>query len=847
MRRNRIFNLFLLFFLTSLQSLQAQFDKLQIAPAPAWTISVAAQGESEVLGASGGYRYKLLDFQTNVETQERYKHLIVSILNSDGVQAMSDFSFEFDPAYQKIDFHFINIIRNGQTIKKLSLDDAQVIQREQSADRFLYDGNLSVVFNLKDVRVGDKIDYAFTLRGFNPVYNGKYTSYTNLNYQDPMDKIHKRLLVSDKRNLVYKSVNGAIEPNVSNANGLKVLTWNLSDVEQFSYDTNVPIWYDAQQSYHYSEFQDWSEVVDWALPLFKISKNDKTILRKELDRLVKKESKEADLLNIVRFVQDDIRYLGFETGLNTMKPYAPSKILDQRFGDCKDKSLLLVSLLKLYGEQAFPVLVHSSKGHSLPQKLPSPEVFNHCVVMLEWNGEKIFIDPTIQNQGGSLEYLSFPDYKNGLVLKQGVKELESMAFKNGPELIIQEMIDVKEIGSAAITVRSEYYGSKADYIRSYFNGNNMADIKREYVNFYSSLYPNVQLSGDIKFMDYDRNSTNKIIIEEYYEVPDIWRFTEDSSRQYFEVNSLILNSSLNYPGSPERTMPYFTPGKDKFFQKTTVSMYEDWGVTPINNTIMNEAFTYVSSAYGNGNEIFVDYEYETFRDFVSASQAAQVINDAKSVSNDLSFFIYKNSDSATYTLSWLNVMLLVLVLLLFVYMFVRYDKSEMLNPLPPKDRLSEEVFGGWLLLVMIGVSITPFYTGYTLFSESTYFNAVILDQLKEMEETFELYLIIEFELIVNSAFFLFSCYFAYCFFSKRTIIPKLAIVFYSTSFLIVFIDLMLLKIFVPEHLSATDLGDYTGQIVRSFFTAAVWIPYFLKSERVKKTFVRTPLLPKVKY
>ena len=835
-------------FVFSFHLVLAQHDKIFISSVPGWVASVDNFNETKNdIGATGGYKYRLIDFQTNVETQERFKHLNVSVLNSKGIQEMSDLSFDFDPSFQEIHFHYINIKRDGNLISKLSLADAKVIQREQSAERFLYDGNLSVVFNLTDIRVGDEIDYAFTLKGFNPVYGGQFASYTNLNYQDPISKIHKRLLISENKKLNFQSVNGAEEPTITKSDNLKILTWEIDNVDQFNYDANVPIWYDAQQSYQYSEYDNWNDLVKWALPLFQISKSDNQFLKKELDGIIKNGTKESKILNVIRFVQDNVRYLGFESGLNTMKPYSPKKVITQRFGDCKDKSLLLVGLLRHLDVNAYPMLVHSSKGYSLPDKLPSPDVFNHCVVALEWKGNEIFIDPTIQNQGGSLDYISFPDYKYGLILKNGIEQLDSIAFKNGPELIVQEMINVKENGAAEITVRSEYYGYKADYIRSFFLSNDMTDIKHEYVNFYSSLFPNVQLQRDVKYLDYDRNSTNKIIVEEYYNVQDVWKFTEDSSRQYFEVNPLVLSSSINYPGSPERTMPYYTPGKEKFFQKTTVTMYEDWGISPINKTIVNEAFTYTSAAYGSGNQIVVDYEYESFKDYVSASQAAGVIADANSMSNDLSFYVYKNSESDVFKLSWLNVGIVGLLIAIFIYLIMQYDKSELLNPLPPSDRLSEEVFGGWLLLLMVGISVTPIYQAYSIFSESAYFNANVLEQLRVMEDTFELFLIIEAELVINMSFFLFSCYFVYCFFTKRTIVPQMAIVFYSSSFLIVVLDLLLLKMFVPDHISNIDMNDSTGQMLRSFVAAVIWIPYFLKSERVKKTFVRTPLNPVLKY
>ena len=85
---------------------------------------------------------------------------------------------------------------------------------------------------------------------------------------------------------------------------------------------------------------------------------------------------------IVRFVQDDVRYVGVEIGENSHRPHTPAWVLDRGFGDCKDKSLLLVSLLRAAGLEAWPSLVHASAGQRLPKSTPSPDVFNHAIVQV---------------------------------------------------------------------------------------------------------------------------------------------------------------------------------------------------------------------------------------------------------------------------------------------------------------------------------------------------------------------------------------------------------------------------------------------------------------------------------
>ena len=102
---------------------------------------------------------------------------------------MSDLNVEFDPSYEQLAFHAISIHRPGQSqvINQLP-GDIRTVQREESMDRYLYDGSLTAIVNLADVRVGDIVEFAYTKKGYNPVYDGYYSTRINFNYTTSYEK-----------------------------------------------------------------------------------------------------------------------------------------------------------------------------------------------------------------------------------------------------------------------------------------------------------------------------------------------------------------------------------------------------------------------------------------------------------------------------------------------------------------------------------------------------------------------------------------------------------------------------------------------------------------------------------
>src|SRR5688500_15976321 len=138
------------------------------------------------------------------------------------------------------------------------------------------------------------------------------------------------------------------------------------------------------------------------------------------------QSPEQRTVAALRFVQDEIRYLGIELGRYSHQPTSPAKVFARRFGDCKDKSLLLATLLKSMGVDAVPALVHSSEGKSLDAKQPSPFAFDHVIVQAKPAGKTYWCDTTISYQRGGLHKYYEPPYERALVKRAGTVELEKI-------------------------------------------------------------------------------------------------------------------------------------------------------------------------------------------------------------------------------------------------------------------------------------------------------------------------------------------------------------------------------------------------------------------------------------
>lgn len=157
---------------------------------------------------------------------------------------------------------------------------------------------------------------------------------------------------------------------------------------------------------HYSTMEDWKQFASWyaklAYPLVRLDDE----MRNVVDEIVEAGGTRRELLErLYRFVSDEIRYVGLELGVHGLKPYSPVDVFHRGFGDCKDKSLLLVSLLRHAGIRANIVVVATSpSGH--PHTTPaSHALFDHAIVHVP--GEELFLDPTARYL--TLDHLPWQD------------------------------------------------------------------------------------------------------------------------------------------------------------------------------------------------------------------------------------------------------------------------------------------------------------------------------------------------------------------------------------------------------------------------------------------------------
>ncbi len=187
---------------------------------------------------------------------------------------------------------------------------------------------------------------------------------------------------------------------------------------------------------------------------------------------------------LLAYLQARVRYTGVEFDDAAIVPRSPAETLARRFGDCKDKSALLVALLRAADIPAYLALLSGGWEPDIDPELPGLGNFNHAIVYVPAS-PPIWIDAT-EELARAGELPSSDRDRWVLVAAPGTKALQKTPQPVAGENLLSRTrtITLSELGKAKIVEENVFHGDVEIWARRNLG---MADEKtrKEWVTNYS--------------------------------------------------------------------------------------------------------------------------------------------------------------------------------------------------------------------------------------------------------------------------------------------------------------------------------------------------------------------------
>lgn len=363
----------------------------------------------------------LISFQTlhSANASTSYFESITKIQSAEGLTAAGTLAISWQPERSDLVIHSLEVIRDGVTRDVLADQKFSILRRENNLEAALLDGMFTATIQPEDLRVGDIVHLAYSVRADSGTVGLKPEDTVHLSPGTKASLVLVREIWPDSVPMRWAASPGMGKVNVRKTKFGNELRAELRNLDVAMPPPSAPARYASTMFVETSAYRDWAEVSALFAPLYAkaATLSDSSPLKAEANLIrAAASTPKARALAALRLVQDKIRYLALQMGEGGYIPASADETWKRRFADCKGKTAILIALLKELDIEAEPVLINAYGGDVLPNRLPNPRLFNHVFVHATIDGKSYWLDGT-RSGDRDLEELASSPFGHGLPVR----------------------------------------------------------------------------------------------------------------------------------------------------------------------------------------------------------------------------------------------------------------------------------------------------------------------------------------------------------------------------------------------------------------------------------------------
>jgi len=202
--------------------------------------------------------------------------------------------------------------------------------------------------------------------------SGKQLNFKNYNWPKNNDS---PAITEDERNITYE--------------------WIITDSPPFVEEPHAPSYGDLVPRFDASLFPDWEYIYDWLGGLMSARMVATEEIKAKVAEITSGAVDMADSIDrLYIWVQREIHYISIKGSVASGQTgHSAEFTFEKKYGDCTDKSILLSTMLREIGVEAYPIIIMTNDEEEITREIPDLGG-NHAITLIYLDGEKIFLDPT---------------------------------------------------------------------------------------------------------------------------------------------------------------------------------------------------------------------------------------------------------------------------------------------------------------------------------------------------------------------------------------------------------------------------------------------------------------------
>lgn len=428
----------------------------------------------------------------------------------------------------------------------------------------MYSDSMMKVITFPEVNVGSVLNVEYTKVTKSTPIKGAFWESLYLYSFIPIKELVIEVKLPKKLNVQYQEFNLEHKPVVTEDGAAITYSWRINDIEVseeelggFLPPPNIDTISDCVQ---FSSIPEWSDVSNWyheaTRKNLKITRKIRLAAEKALEG---KTTLDDKVRAILEYVQENFRYVSMSFGENAFEPHPTDKIFRNKYGDCKDLSLLTMAMLEVAGIKTKAALFNDEFSITDPSyDIPMPPLFTHVLLLVENpDGDDFYIDPLL-NGFDLREYPLY--YQNAYTF---VITDDGGYFKRFP--IFDEMreydrkdylINIEEDGSAITEITGQWGIDDSIEIRDYLK--DLSEERRKEV--FEMLEGAVTNGGEMLENRLDGIDDKYGSLTGYFKIQEKEVYPVTDDMMIINIDGYSYRSSFV---QKERTRPIFNPANYK--------------------------------------------------------------------------------------------------------------------------------------------------------------------------------------------------------------------------------------------------------------------------------------------
>ncbi len=508
------------------------------------------------LGAFGGQQGVVLVDNTAVKVEPnglstRYLQRVIQVLQPGAVQQMQAWPIAFDPDREEVRVIEASILKpDGRRVHA----ETMVTDAVSDPQYRLYYRNRNLVLSFPSLASGDRIwiEYRISDVGEQNDYGRYFGDWVPFAGMLPILLKQYTLVMPEDFPLFMQAKGLDVKPIVMTVQGRKVYRWVSRDIPHLQREPEMPGFSEVAPYLQLSTFEDWDALGRWYAKFIA----DQWEVTPEIKAKVAEitagcKTTEDKVRAIHRWVVQQTHYVGLEFGVHGFRPYKVKQIYERRFGDCKDKAILMAAMIKAAGVDASMVLIRTRDNGEVLASPATMSIFNHAICYVP--ELDLFLDGTAEYTG--LRELPYQDRGVWvqLVWQDGrTKRVQTpVQGPDGNRYSASYVIQVPEEGSdAAAAGEAVIAGQECSWVRRRYQDKDkqLEMLERDL----SGSFPGTRLTS-VKVSPLDDLSTPVTISFE----GTIGQLFKPDGKNRLSARTWLgkLNLSNMYASLPSRTLP----------------------------------------------------------------------------------------------------------------------------------------------------------------------------------------------------------------------------------------------------------------------------------------------------